>query len=85
VPQIRLKAEHTTIEYMPVNFSTNKQQLWLPQSAELFFDYGGRRMHRRHHFRDYMLFSVDEKQKISAPKIETEARTDPGAAAQNRD
>jgi tetratricopeptide (TPR) repeat protein len=85
VPQIRLKAEHTTIEYMPVNFSTHNQQLWLPQSAELFFDYGGRRMHRRHHFRDYMLFSIDEKQKIFPPKIETDASPDPGAAAQNRD
>jgi tetratricopeptide (TPR) repeat protein len=79
VQHIRLKAEHTSIEYMPVKFSTHNQELWLPQSAELFFDYGGRRMHRRHHFRDYMLFSVDEKQKISTPKIETEAGPDPAA------
>jgi tetratricopeptide (TPR) repeat protein len=75
IPQIRLKAEHTAIEYMPVKFISHNQELWLPQSAELFFDFGGRRMHRRHHFRDYMLFAVDEKQKISAPKIEAE--TDP--------
>lgn len=79
IPQIRLKAEHTSIEYMPVKFSADNQELWLPQSAELFFDYGGRRMHRRHHFRDYMLFSVDEKQKISAPKIDAEP--DPGPAS----
>jgi hypothetical protein len=79
IPQIRLKAEHTAIEYMPVKFSSHNQELWLPQSAELFFDFGGRRMHRRHHFRDYMLFSVDEKQKISAPKIAAEA--DPGSVS----
>jgi thioredoxin-like negative regulator of GroEL len=79
IPQIRLKAEHTAIEYMPVKFPSHNQELWLPQSAELFFDFEGRRMHRRHHFRDYMLFSVDEKQKISAPKIEAE--TDPDSEA----
>jgi thioredoxin-like negative regulator of GroEL len=81
IPQIRLKAEHTAIEYMPVRFSSHNQELWLPQSAELFFDFGGRRMHRRHHFRDYMLFSVDEKQKISAPKIAAEADPDSVPAA----
>jgi tetratricopeptide (TPR) repeat protein len=76
IPQIRLKAEHTAIEYMPVKFASHNQELWLPESAELFFDFGGRRMHRRHHFRDYMLFAVDEKQKISAPKMEAEASPD---------
>jgi Tetratricopeptide repeat len=83
IPQIRLKAEHTAIEYMPVKFSSHNQELWLPESAELFFDFGGRRMHRRHHFRDYMLFSVDEKQKISAPKIEAETNPDSGTAVPN--
>jgi tetratricopeptide (TPR) repeat protein len=83
IPQIRLKAEHTAIEYMPVKFSSHNQELWLPQSAELFFDFGGRRMHRRHHFRDYMLFSVDEKHEISAPKIEVKASPDSGPAVPN--
>ena len=83
IPQIRLKAEHTSIEYMPVKFSTHNQELWLPQSAELFFDFEGRRMHRRHHFRDYMLFSVDEKHEISTPKIEVEANPDSSPAVPN--
>jgi tetratricopeptide (TPR) repeat protein len=85
IPQIRLKAEHTAIEYMPVNFPSHHQELWLPRSAELFFDFGGRRMHRRHHFRDYLLFSVDEKQKISAPKIEAETDLDRDPAAPHQD
>jgi tetratricopeptide (TPR) repeat protein len=85
VERIRLKAEHTSIEYMPVRFSTHNQELWLPQSAELFFDYGGRKMHRRHHFRNYMLFSVDEKQRISAPKIEAEADPGPSGPGQHQD
>ena len=72
VPQIQLRAEHISVEYAPVKFTSHQTQLWLPESAEIFFDYGHRRMHRRHHFRNYMLFAVDEKQQISAPKMEAE-------------
>jgi tetratricopeptide (TPR) repeat protein len=82
VPQIQLRAEHIGIEYMPVKFVSHHQQLWLPESAEIYFDYGNRRMHRRHHFRDYMLFAVDEKQQISLPNIEADA-TSPSAPNPN--
>jgi hypothetical protein len=77
VPQIRLRAEHIAVEYMPVKFPSHHQELWLPQSAEIFFDYGNRRMHRRHHFRDYMLFAVDEKQQISLPRVEADGPATP--------
>ena len=73
VPQIQLRAEHIAVEYVPVKFTVHHQELWLPESAEIYFDYGNRRMHRRHHFRDYMLFAVDEKQQISVPKVDVEA------------
>ena len=46
--------------------------LRLPRSAELFFDFNGRRIHRRHHFDDYRLFSVDERQTISEPSTESD-------------
>ena len=68
VPQIRLAAEHISIDYEPVQFHKKQEELWLPQNAELFFDFNGRRIHRRHHFDDYRLFSVEDNQKISAPK-----------------
>jgi hypothetical protein len=77
IPQIQLKAEHISVEYMPVKFISNHAELWLPESAEIFFDYGHRRMHRRHHFKNYMLFGVEEKQRISAPKTDA----DEGSAA----
>ncbi|HXN52872.1 MAG TPA: tetratricopeptide repeat protein [Candidatus Acidoferrum sp.] len=78
VPQIQLRAEHIAVEYMPVKFVSHHQQLWLPESAEIYFDYASRRMHRRHHFRDYMLFAVDERQQISVPKVESDTgSTDP--------
>jgi tetratricopeptide (TPR) repeat protein len=77
IPQIRLKAEHISIDYAPVKFRKGSEELWLPQSAELFFDLGGRRIHRRHHFTNYLLFSVDENQKIAAPTVDAESETSP--------
>jgi tetratricopeptide (TPR) repeat protein len=70
IPAIKLAAEHISIDYEPVQFRKKHEELWLPQNAELFFDFNGRRIHRRHHFDDYRLFSVDENQKISAPPSE---------------
>lgn len=72
VPKIQLRAEHIAVEYMPVKFLSHHQELWLPQSADIYFDYAHRHLHRRHYFRDYMLFSVDEKQEISVPKLEAD-------------
>ena len=68
IPQIKLLAEHTAIEYGPVNFQQDNVTLWLPQSAEVYFAWAGKQMHRRHSFSNYLLFGVDEKQRIGAPK-----------------
>jgi tetratricopeptide (TPR) repeat protein len=70
VPQIRLLADHTAIEYGPVKFRKANVNMWLPQSAEVYYDWKGRRIHRRHSFSDYMLFGVEDKQKISVPKVD---------------
>jgi tetratricopeptide (TPR) repeat protein len=68
IPEIKLLAEHTAIEYGPVNFQRDNVTLWLPQSAEVYFAWGGKHIHRRHSFSNYLLFGVDEKQNIAAPK-----------------
>jgi tetratricopeptide (TPR) repeat protein len=68
VPDIRLFAEHTVVEYSAVKFQGGNVRLWLPRSAEIYFDWRGHRIHRRHSFGDYMLFAVDSQEKISAPK-----------------
>jgi tetratricopeptide (TPR) repeat protein len=78
LPQIRLKAEHIALDYGPVAFRKYHAKLWLPQTAELYFDFNGRRMHRRHQFSNYLLFAVDEREKISDPKIPVD--TDPSAS-----
>jgi hypothetical protein len=68
MPQIQLLAEHTSIEYGPVRFRESDVNLWLPQSADVYFAWRGRRVHRRHSFDNYMLFRVDDRQRITAPK-----------------
>ena len=77
VPEIRLVADHTAIEYGPVHFKNRKVDLWLPQTAEVYYDWRGKRTYRRHSFNNYLLFSVDDKQKISEPKAAQESSTPP--------
>jgi hypothetical protein len=72
VPEIRLLGEHQTVEYGPVLFVKKNEQLWLPKSAELYFDFRQHRYYRRHSFDRYVLFSVDSSQKISVPKLPDE-------------
>jgi hypothetical protein len=73
LPEIRLVADHIAVEYGPVTFLKGTTKMWLPQSAEVFYDWKGRRVHRQHRFSNYLLFSVEDKQKISAPKGEQSA------------
>jgi Tfp pilus assembly protein PilF len=73
IPEIRLRAEHITVDYGPVQFRNHDVRLWLPNSAEIFMDFRGRRLHRIHNFSDYLLFSVDDKQKIQKPAEEPAA------------
>jgi hypothetical protein len=45
----------------------------------LYYDWKGRRSHRRHGFSNYLLFSVGDKQRISVPKIDDESASNPAA------
>jgi len=78
LPEIRLLTDHIAVEYGPVRFKHQNVEMWLPQSAELYSDWKGRRIHRRHSFSNYILCSVDEKQSISEPnrKRKSEQRTE---------
>jgi|SRR5919109_1204955 hypothetical protein len=69
VPQIRLREDRTVIEYGLVHFLEGKVDMWLPQTADVYYDWSGRRSHRRHSFSNYLLFSVKDNQVISEPKI----------------
>jgi tetratricopeptide (TPR) repeat protein len=67
ISAIRLLMEHLVIEYRAVQFQKRREELWLPESAELHFDFEGHRYHRRHSFSDFQLFSVDTSQQIQQP------------------
>jgi hypothetical protein len=47
LPEIRLVADHTIVEYGAVHFSKGNIDLWLPKTAEVFNELKGRRIHRR--------------------------------------
>ena len=68
VPEIRLMRDHQLIEYGPVDFKNGTMQLWLPKSADWYSSLSGQRYHRRHTFSQFLLFSVDDSQKINKPK-----------------
>jgi hypothetical protein len=58
--------------------------MWLPMSADVYYDWRGRRIHRRHSFSNYVLFGVEEKQKISAPKEAAAPAEPPPATASQK-
>lgn len=68
LPQMQLLAEHQITEYGPVPFSKKNVELWLPKSAEVYMFFRGRRYYRKHSFEKYMLFSVDDEEKIREAK-----------------
>jgi hypothetical protein len=56
------------IDYEPVQFRTQKTEIWLPQRAELYVDRKGHRYYRKHTFTDFRIFNVDTAQKVERPK-----------------
>jgi tetratricopeptide (TPR) repeat protein len=69
VPAIQLMSEHQIVEYGPIPFQRQNTTLWLPKSAEIFFDFRKHRYYRRHSFDQYMLFSVDSNEKRKEPSV----------------
>jgi len=60
-----------------VKVKNRKVDMWLPQTAEVYFYWKGRRVHFHHSFSNYLLFAVDDKQKIAAPKGAQEPQANP--------
>ena len=68
IPEIRLDAEHQEIDYGPVPFPKQHAEYWLPATTDFYTEFRGKRIHRRLTYSDYVLFSVEERQKIGSPK-----------------
>jgi tetratricopeptide (TPR) repeat protein len=68
IPEIKLLSEHQIVEYGPIQFEKKNTSLWLPKSAEIYFDFRRHRYYRRHTFDHYMLFSTDTEEKRKEPR-----------------
>ncbi len=67
MPAISLLGEHLAVDYAPQLFQKNNVQLWLPKSAEIYFDFDKHHYFRRHSFDHFMLFSVETEEKPRVP------------------
>jgi hypothetical protein len=67
MPEILLLSEHQIVDYGPAPFAQKQVSLWLPKSAEIYFDFRKHRYHRRHSFDHYMLYSIDSVEKRKEP------------------
>jgi tetratricopeptide (TPR) repeat protein len=74
MPEIQLLSEHEVVEYGPILFEKKNISLWLPKSAEIYFDFRKHRYYRRHSFHHYMLYSVDTEEKRKVPQSKLPAR-----------
>jgi len=77
IRELALTRDHLEVTYGPVDFQAGKQWLWLPQHADMYMEYRGKRFHHRHYLSDYMLFGVEDMQRIGAPKMPPPS-ADPG-------
>jgi hypothetical protein len=68
VGKIGLTVERFAINYAPVHFHTDAEELWLPQTAELYVEQKGHRYYREHSFQNFQIFAVDASQKVRAPR-----------------
>lgn len=64
---IQLMSEHQIVEYGPVPFQKKNIELWLPKTAEIYFDFRRHRYYRRHSFDHYMLFATNADEKRKEP------------------
>ena len=68
MPEIQLLSEHQIVEYGPVPFPKKETTLWLPKTADIYFEFRKHRYYRRHSFSHYMLYSVDSEEKRKEPQ-----------------
>ena len=68
VEKIGLSVERFAINYAPVQFHTDAEELWLPQSAELYVEQKGHRYYREQSFKNFQIFAVDTNQEVRAPR-----------------
>jgi tetratricopeptide (TPR) repeat protein len=74
MPEIQLTRDYTAVEYSPVQFRAQGAAIWLPSSAELYFEVHKQRYHRSETLTHYRLFSVGATQKINQPDAQSNSQ-----------
>jgi hypothetical protein len=67
IPALRVFHWSLSINYAPVRFQTKDVTVWLPETADAYFDLGDHRTVIFHTFTEFLLFSVGTNQKIEKP------------------
>lgn len=67
MPEIQLLRDYIRVDYKPVQFQGEKVVLWLPSTADMYFDFRHERYHRHENLSKYRLFSVGATQQINQP------------------
>lgn len=68
VPALKVVQWHLAIDYVPVHFRTPDVQVWLPQTADSYYEFNDHRTMIYHTFTNFMLFSVQTDETIGKPK-----------------
>lgn len=59
---------YLSIDYAPVQFRTQNERIWLPQSVDAYGYFGDHRTIVFHTFQNFLLFSIETDQKVATPK-----------------
>lgn len=68
MPQIQLTLQHMAVDYSPVHFRAGRD-VWLPSTANMYFEFRRRRLHERDSYSRYKFFSTSASQQIANPPI----------------
>jgi Tfp pilus assembly protein PilF len=68
LPQVKLDKETTEINFNEVQFKTVPQRFWLPDEVVVTLNWAGRVLRNKHEYSDFLVFNVEERQKISLPQ-----------------
>jgi VWFA-related protein len=76
IPIMNLESHAISIDYAPVQFQSQRVELWLPQRATSYTEYLDHRTLMHHEYSDFKLFSVQSTSAVAAPKISAPASPD---------
>jgi len=68
IPSINIQSGATAIDYAPVQITSRKLELWLPERIEAYWEIGDRRTILYHTFSDFRVFSVEIQENVEKPK-----------------